>query len=394
MSESATPRIVPLIDLRRASLAMPAATLKYGAPTRGDAMPVDQLGRPLRDLRISVTDRCNFRCNYCMPKEVFDKDYTYLPHASLLSFEEITRTARLFAAQGVRKIRLTGGEPLLRKNIEVLIEQLAQLRTPDGTPLDLTLTTNGSLLARKAKTLKAAGLQRVTVSLDGLDDAVFRSMNDVDFPVADVLAGIDAALDAGLGLDAAGRAGGLKVNMVVKRGTNEQEILPMARHFKGTGIVLRFIEYMDVGATNGWRMNEVLPSRDVVKLIHADMPLVQLEPSAPGETAQRWGFANASGGHDPAAGEIGVISSVTQAFCHDCNRARLSTEGKLYLCLFASQGYDLRALLRGGASDGDIASSIGDIWAGRSDRYSELRSAMSADTSTGVRRVEMSYIGG
>ena len=394
MSESATPRIVPLIDLRSASLAMPQAMRKPGAHSISNAMPTDLLGRPLRDLRISVTDRCNFRCNYCMPKEVFDKDYAYLPHASLLSFEEITRTARLFAAQGVRKIRLTGGEPLLRKNIEVLIEQLAHLRTVDGAPLDLTLTTNGSLLARKAKALKAAGLQRVTVSLDGLDDAVFRSMNDVDFPVADVLAGIDAALDAGLGLDAAGHAGGLKVNMVVKRGTNEQEILPMARHFKGTGIVLRFIEYMDVGATNGWRMNEVLPSKDVVKLIHAEMPLVQLDPSAPGETAERWGFANARGGHDRAAGEVGVISSVTQAFCHDCNRARLSTEGKLYLCLFASQGYDLRALLRGGASDGDIASSIGDIWAGRSDRYSELRSAMSADTSTGARRVEMSYIGG
>ena len=394
MSESANPRIVPLIDLRSASLAMPQALRKPGAHSIGNAMPTDLLGRPLRDLRISVTDRCNFRCNYCMPKEVFDKDYAYLPHASLLSFEEITRTARLFAAQGVRKIRLTGGEPLLRKNIEVLIGQLAQLRTVDGAPLDLTLTTNGSLLARKAKALKAAGLQRVTVSLDGLDDAVFRSMNDVDFPVADVLAGIDAALDAGLGLDAAGHAGGLKVNMVVKRGTNEQEILPMARHFKGTGIVLRFIEYMDVGATNGWRMNEVLPSKDVVKLIHAEMPLVQLDPSAPGETAERWGFANASGGHDRAAGEIGVISSVTQAFCHDCNRARLSTEGKLYLCLFASQGYDLRALLRGGASDADIESSIGDIWAGRSDRYSELRSAMSADTSTGARRVEMSYIGG
>ena len=368
MSESANPRIVPLIDLRSASLAMPQALRKPGAHSIGNAMPTDLLGRPLRDLRISVTDRCNFRCNYCMPKEVFDKDYAYLPHASLLSFEEITRTARLFAAQGVRKIRLTGGEPLLRKNIEVLIGQLAQLRTVDGAPLDLTLTTNGSLLARKAKALKAAGLQRVTVSLDGLDDAVFRSMNDVDFPVADVLAGIDAALDAGLGLDAAGHAGGLKVNMVVKRGTNEQEILPMARHFKGTGIVLRFIEYMDVGATNGWRMNEVLPSKDVVKLIHAQMPLVQLDPSAPGETAERWGFANASGGHDRAAGEIGVISSVTQAFCHDCNRARLSTEGKLYLCLFASQGYDLRALLRGGASDADLESSIGDIWAGRSDR--------------------------
>ena len=393
MSESATPRIVPLIDLRSGSLAMPPR-VPDAARLASGTLPADLLGRPLRDLRISVTDRCNFRCNYCMPKEVFDKDYAYLPHASLLSFEEITRTARLFAAQGVRKIRLTGGEPLLRKNIEVLIEQLAQLRTIDGAPLDLTLTTNGSLLARKAKALKAAGLQRVTVSLDGLDDAVFRSMNDVDFPVADVLAGIDAALGAGLGLDAAGHAGGLKVNMVVKRGTNEQEILPMARHFKGTGIVLRFIEYMDVGATNGWRMNEVLPSKDVVKLIHAEMPLVQLDPSAPGETAERWGHSNASGGHDQAAGEIGVISSVTQAFCHDCNRARLSTEGKLYLCLFASQGYDLRALLRGGASDADIESSIGDIWAGRSDRYSELRSAMAPDAGAGARRVEMSYIGG
>ncbi len=394
MSTSTTPRIVPLIDLRSASLAMPSATLKHGARSMDSILPTDLLGRPLRDLRISVTDRCNFRCNYCMPKEVFDKDYTYLPHASLLSFEEITRTARLFAGLGVRKIRLTGGEPLLRKNLEVLIEQLAQLRTVDGAPLDLTLTTNGSLLARKAKALKAAGLQRVTVSLDGLDDAVFRSMNDVDFPVADVLAAIDAALAAGLGVDASGNAGGLKVNMVVKRGTNEQEILPMARHFKGTGIVLRFIEYMDVGATNGWRMNEVLPSRDVVQLIHADMPLVQLASSAPGETAERWGFANASGRHDPAAGEIGVISSVTQAFCHDCNRARLSTEGKLYLCLFASQGYDLRALLRGGASDADIESSIGDIWAGRNDRYSELRSAMAPDAGAGTRRVEMSYIGG
>ena len=393
MSESANPRIVPLIDLRRTSLAVPPGVPRASRLASG-TLPVDLLGRPLRDLRISVTDRCNFRCNYCMPKEVFDKDYAYLPHASLLSFEEITRTARLFAGLGVRKIRLTGGEPLLRKNIEVLIEQLAQLRTVDGAPLDLTLTTNGSLLARKAKALKAAGLQRVTVSLDGLDDAVFRSMNDVDFPVADVLAGIEAARGAGLGVDAAGHAGGLKVNMVVKRGTNEQEILPMARHFKGSGIVLRFIEYMDVGATNGWRMNEVLPSRDVVKLIHAELPLVPLEPSSPGETAERWGFANATGGYDHAAGEIGVISSVTQAFCHDCNRARLSTEGKLYLCLFASRGYDLRTLLRGGASDADIESSIGDIWAGRSDRYSELRGAMAPDAGAGARRVEMSYIGG
>ncbi len=394
MTRSAPPRIVPLIDLRSASLALPSARLRAQADAPGNTTPIDMLGRPLRDLRISVTDRCNFRCNYCMPKEVFDKDYAYLPHASLLSFEEITRTARLFASLGVRKIRLTGGEPLLRKNIEVLIEQLAQLRTLEGAPLDLTLTTNGSLLARKARALKAAGLQRVTVSLDGLDDAVFRRMNDVDFPVADVLAGIEAARAAGLGVDAAGRASGLKINMVVKRGTNEQEILPMARHFKGTGIVLRFSEYMDVGATNGWRMNEVLPSADVVRLIHAQMPLVQLEPSAPGETAERWGYASHGGEHDPAAGEIGVISSVTQAFCHDCNRARLSTEGKLYLCLFASNGYDLRALLRSNVPDADMASAITDIWAGRSDRYSELRSAMAPDAGTAVRRVEMSYIGG
>jgi cyclic pyranopterin phosphate synthase len=368
-------RTIPLIDQRVRSLAaaVPAQ------PIAATGLLGDTLGRPLRDLRISVTDRCNFRCSYCMPKEVFDKDYPYLPHASLLTFEEITRVAKQFVAHGVQKIRLTGGEPLLRKNIEVLIEQLATLRTVDGQPLDITLTTNGSLLARKARALKAAGLQRVTVSLDGLDDAVFRGMNDVDFPVGDVLAGIDAAREAGLGP--------IKVNMVVKRGTNDHEILPMARHFKGTGIVLRFIEYMDVGATNGWRMDEVLPSADVVKRIHAELPLVQLQPSAPGETAERWGYAH-------GGGEIGVISSVTQAFCGDCNRARLSTEGQLYLCLFATQGHDLRSLVRGGASDAELASAIAHIWQGRSDRYSQLRSELAPDTGTGARRVEMSYIGG
>ena len=387
-----TERIIPLIDLRHAGLAFPSTLQQTIAAT---GLLSDTLGRPLRDLRISVTDRCNFRCNYCMPKEVFDKDYTYLPQTALLSFEEITRIAKLFAAHGVRKIRLTGGEPLLRKNIELLIEQLAKLRTVDGEPLDLTLTTNGSLLARKAKSLKAAGLNRVTVSLDGLDDAIFRSMNDVDFPVADVLEGIEAARQAGLGLDDdGGRMSGLKVNMVVKRGTNDREILPMARHFKGTGITLRFIEYMDVGATNGWRMNEVMPSADVVRLIQSELPLVQLDPSHPGETAERWGYATKSGEYDPAAGEIGVISSVTQAFCHDCNRARLSTEGKLYLCLFATQGHDLRALIRAGASDLDVESAIGHIWGARVDRYSELRSAMKADETVGARRVEMSYIGG
>jgi cyclic pyranopterin phosphate synthase len=321
-----------------------------------------------------------------MPKQVFNKDYAYLPHRNLLTFEEITRIAKVFSALGVQKIRLTGGEPLLRKDIERLIEQLSAVRTLEGQPLDLTLTTNGSLLARKAQALKAAGLHRVTVSLDALKDDVFRRMNDVDFPVADVLAGIEAAQDAGLGP--------IKINMVVKRGTNEQEILPMARRFKGSGMVLRFIEYMDVGTTNGWRMNEVLASTELLKLIHAELPLVQLESSSPGETAARWGYADAQGRHDKAAGEIGVISSVTQAFCSNCNRARLSTEGKLYLCLFASQGYDLRKLVRAQASDAELACAIGQIWQGRSDRYSELRRTLTPDTGSGLRRVEMSYIGG
>ncbi|WP_439114339.1 GTP 3',8-cyclase MoaA [Hydrogenophaga sp.] len=375
-------RVIPLVDQRTASRSAAIPSV----PIAATGLLGDQLGRPLRDLRISVTDRCNFRCSYCMPKEVFDKDYPYLPHSALLSFEEITRLAKQFVAHGVQKIRLTGGEPLLRKNIEILIEQLAALRTLEGKPLDITLTTNGSLLERKAASLKAAGLQRVTVSLDGLDDTVFRAMNDVDFPVADVLRGIEAARAAGLGP--------IKVNMVVKRGTNDHEILPMARHFKGTGIVLRFIEYMDVGATNGWRMDEVMPSAEVVRHIHSELPLVQLEPSAPGETAERWGYADANGQHDASAGEIGVISSVTQAFCSDCNRARLSTEGKLYLCLFANQGHDLKPLVRGDATDEQLASAIAAIWQGRSDRYSELRASLPPDASTGGRRVEMSYIGG
>lgn len=368
-------RVIPLVDQRLAALGavLPAQ------PVAATGLVADTLGRPLHDLRISVTDRCNFRCSYCMPKEVFDKDYQYLPHASLLSFEEITRLARQFLAHGVRKIRLTGGEPLLRKNLEILVAQLAELRTVDGTPPELTLTTNGSLLARKAKALKDAGLQRVTVSLDGLDDAVFRRMNDVDFPVEEVLAGLEAARSVGLGP--------LKVNMVVKRGTNDDQVLAMARHFRGSGIVLRFIEYMDVGATNGWRMDEVLPSAEVRARIAAEFPLVPLEPTVVGETAERWAYAD-------GAGEVGFISSVTQAFCGDCNRARLSTEGKLYLCLFASNGYDLRALLRGGAGDADLASAIGHIWQGRGDRYSELRGTLGADPGTGGRRVEMSYIGG
>ena len=384
-------RVIPLVDQRL--LALPATV--PARPIAATGLISDGLGRPLHDLRISVTDRCNFRCNYCMPKEVFNKDYAYLPHGDLLNFEEITRLAKLFVAHGVRKIRLTGGEPLLRKNLEVLVEQLANIHTSDGTPLDLTLTTNGSLLARKAKSLKDAGLNRVTVSLDGLDDAVFRAMNDVEFPVADVLEGIAAAKDAGLGLDAQGHLSGLKVNMVVKRRTNVDQILPMARHFRGSGITLRFIEYMDVGATNGWCMDDVLPSSEVIQRIQQAFPLVPLQASALGETAQRWGYADAAGVFDPSLGEIGVISSVTQAFCRDCNRARLSTEGKLYLCLFATQGYDLRHLMRDQqASDADITSAIGHIWQGRDDRYSELRATLPAEHAASVRRVEMSYIGG
>jgi cyclic pyranopterin phosphate synthase len=382
-------RIIPLLDQRHQALA-----LKVPAhPTHGNGMLLDQLHRPLRDLRISVTDRCNFRCNYCMPKEVFNSQYTYLPHSDLLSFEEITRVARVFVGLGVSKLRLTGGEPLLRKNLEVLIEQLAALRTPHGQPLDLTLTTNGSLLKRKAQDLRRAGLQRVTVSLDGIDDAVFRAMNDVDFPVSDVLDGIEAARAAGLGLDAQGRHSGLKINMVVKRTTNRDQILPMARHFRGSGMTLRFIEYMDVGTTNGWRMDDVLPSADVIRLLQTEFPLVPLEASAPGETAQRWGYADAHGHHDPDLGEVGVISSVTQAFCRDCNRARLSTEGKLYLCLFAAQGHDVRALLRNQATDAQLAAAIGQVWQQRDDRYSELRGQQEPGQAA-PRRVEMSYIGG
>jgi cyclic pyranopterin phosphate synthase len=376
--------IIPLADLRYAAQA-PKVPEQPAEPV---GLLIDRLGRPLRDLRISVTDRCNFRCSYCMPKEVFDNRYKFLPQSSLLSFEEITRAARLFVAHGVVKLRLTGGEPLLRKNVEVLIGQLAALRTPDGLPLDITLTTNGSLLERKAQALRDAGLRRVTVSLDALDDTIFRRMNDVDFPVDQVLRGIDAALQAGLAP--------LKINMVVKHGTNDHEIVPLARHVRerwGASVVLRFIEYMDVGATNGWRMDEVLPSKEVVQRLSQTFPLEPLAASATGETAERWRYLD-------GGGEIGVISSVTQAFCGDCNRARLSTEGKLFLCLFASRGHDLRALLRGSGSDGQpwtdaqVAAAIGLIWTDRQDRYSALRSARQAEAGSGERRVEMHYIGG
>lgn len=378
-------RVIPLVDQRHGALP---AIVPDGPVANFGAQLRDTHLRPLRDLRISVTDRCNFRCSYCMPKDVFNKDYPYLPHSALLSFEEITRLAKQFLRLGVHKIRLTGGEPLLRKNVEQLIAQLATLRTLDGKVPDLTLTTNGSLLARKAQSLRDAGLSRVTVSLDSLNDTVFRSMNDMDFPVAQVLTGIDAARAAGFEH--------VKVNMVVKRGTNGSEILPMARHFRGTGITLRFIEYMDVGSTNGWRMDEVLPSDDIIALLKSEFPLVPLEATSPGETAKRWGYADARGIHDPSQGEIGVISSVTHAFCGDCNRARLSTEGLLYLCLFAERGHDLRALLRGSVSDDELAAAIANIWQGRTDRYSELRASLPTESGTqgAKRRIEMSYIGG
>jgi cyclic pyranopterin phosphate synthase len=330
----------------------------------------DRLRRPLRDLRISVTDRCNFRCVYCMPKEKFGADYQFLERSALLTFEEITRLARLFTQFGIEKIRLTGGEPLVRRGIEKLIEQLAAI-----PGLDLTLTTNGSLLPRKAAALRAAGLKRVTVSLDSLDDAVFKAMNDVDFPVAKVLEGIDAAAAAGLAP--------IKVNMVVKRGVNEHSILPMAKFFRERGHILRFIEYMDVGATNGWRMDDVVSAREIVDTISRELPLEPADPNYTGEVAERWRYTDGSG-------EIGVIASVTQAFCRDCTRARISTEGRLYTCLFATAGHDLRVLLRGGASDEAILQKIGSVWSAREDRYSEIRGRQTVP----LKKIEMSYIGG
>lgn len=331
---------------------------------------IDTLKRPLRDLRISVTDRCNFRCVYCMPKEIFGSDHQFLHRDQILTFEEITRLARLFAGHGVRKVRLTGGEPLVRRDLPLLVQMLAEI--PD---LDLTLTTNGSLLAKQAPALKAAGLKRVTVSLDSLDDETFKAMNDVDFPVQKVLDGMDAA--AGVGL------GPIKVNMVVKRGLNESSILPMARFFRQKGYILRFIEYMDVGHSNGWRLDDVVPAAEIVRMINAELPLEPDDPNYKGEVAERWRYKDGSG-------EIGMIASVTQAFCSTCTRARLSAEGKLYTCLFAIKGFDLRGLLRNGATDEEIAQAIARLWGKRTDRYSEIRS----ENTISLPKVEMSHIGG
>jgi GTP 3',8-cyclase len=331
---------------------------------------LDTFGRPIRDLRLSVTDRCNFRCRYCMPKEVFGRDYQFLARGDLLSFEEIVRLAKSFKRLGIKKIRLTGGEPLLRRQIERLIEMLAQLGD-----VELALTTNGSMLAHKARSLKAAGLTRITVSLDALEDEVFMAMNDVGFPVKRVLDGIDAAAREGLGP--------VKINMVVKRGMNEQSVVPMAARFRGTGHIVRFIEYMDVGTSNGWRMDDVIPATEIVEMINDAFAVEPVDPNYRGEVANRYRYKDGSG-------EIGIIASVTQPFCRDCTRVRISADGQLYTCLFATRGHDMRTLLRSGASDQRIYDAISSIWRVRGDRYSEMRSK----NTTGLSKVEMSYIGG
>jgi cyclic pyranopterin phosphate synthase len=342
---------------------------KVPAPRFPGGSLQDTLGRPMRDLRISVTDRCNFRCIYCMPREVFDAGHEFLPHSAILSFEEIARLARIFVGLGVKKIRLTGGEPLVRKQLHRLVAMLAEL------PVEITLTTNGSLLARQARSLKEAGLDRVTVSLDSLDEATFQAMNDADFPVAKVIEGIEVAAAEGLGP--------VKINMVVKRGTNDGDIVAMARRWRGTGHIIRFIEYMDVGSTNGWRMDDVVPSAELIKRISAVWPLEPVDPNYAGEVAERWRYRD-------GAGEIGVISSVTQAFCASCNRMRLSTEGSLYTCLFAQSGHDLKSLMRAGASDAELRNEIAAVWQQRADRYSEIRTSQTSS----LKKVEMSYIGG
>jgi cyclic pyranopterin phosphate synthase len=354
-------KVIP-IQTARGPRGAPAARFEGGPLS-------DTLGRPMRDLRISVTDRCNFRCVYCMPRQVFDANYKFLPHDAILSFEEIRRLAGAFVGLGVKKIRLTGGEPLVRRDLQRLVAMLAEL------PAEITLTTNGSLLARQAKALAQAGLNRVTVSLDSLDDKTFQAMNDADFPVAKVIEGIEAAAAAGLGP--------VKINMVVKRGTNDRDVVPMAERWRSSGHIARFIEYMDVGSTNGWRMDDVIPSAEIVRRISERWPLEAAQANYAGEVAERWRYVD-------GAGEIGVISSVTQAFCSSCNRMRLSTDGSLFTCLFGQSGHDLKSLVRGGATDDGIRNEIAAVWQGRGDRYSEIRTSATPK----AKKVEMSYIGG
>lgn len=367
--------VIPVIDrehARAAVLSLPVPVT--GAVREEGGRIIDTRGRPLRDLRISVTDACNFRCRYCMPKEKFPSRHQFLAHTELLTFEEIERLVRIFVKLGIEKVRLTGGEPLLRKHVDVLVHKLKGIRTRQGQPLDVAMTTNATLLARMAGKLKAAGLNRVTVSLDALSEPLFQSINDVGFPAAKVLEGIDAARAAGLSV---------KVNTVVKRGMNEGEVLPLCEHFRNTGIVLRFIEYMDAGTANGWRMDEVVPSSELVQRVSAKWSLKPVDAGYRGEVASRWAYAD-------GAGEVGFISSVTQAFCRDCTRARLSVEGGLFLCLFADRGYDIRTMLRGGATDEEILEAVARIWTNRDNHYSEIRT----EATAGLRRVEMQYIGG
>ena len=379
-----------VIPIKAATKTVPLV----GEIRRDDTHWIDSRGRPLRDVRISITDRCNFRCRYCMPKEKFEKDHCFLSHTEVLSFEEIIRLGRIFAANGVEKIRLTGGEPLLRKGIEFLIEELSKLKTWNGKPLDVAVTTNGAALSAKAKSvavtnngaalfakaksLAAAGLKRLTVSLDAMDPQIYKDLNDVNFPIEKTLAGIQAAKDAGIP--------SIKINVVVKRSVNEKELIKIAEHFKGTGIIVRYIEFMDVGTSNGWRLDDVIPSRQIVEEINRVYPIEPLDPNYTGEVATRWAYKDESG-------ELGFFYSVSKPFCKECSRIRLSVDGKLYKCLFATEGFDIRQMLRGGASDEEIEEAIGRIWTTRDEHYSEIRTEKTVKARAG-QRIEMSYIGG
>lgn len=366
-----TARIIPIVNETK--------TIPLTGPVnKAGGYWVDTRGRPLRDVRISITDKCNFRCRYCMPKEKYEKNHTFLAHTEILSFEEIERLVKIFVENGVEKIRLTGGEPLLRKGVENLIARLTRFKTHAGKPLDVALTTNGSALKAKAKALAEAGLNRITVSLDAIDPEIYKALNDVDFPIEKTLAGIHAAKEAGIE--------SIKINVVVKKGVNEKELIKIAEHFKGTGIIVRYIEFMDVGTSNDWKLDDVIFSRDIVKIINDKFPIETMQPNYKGEVATRWRYKDGSG-------EIGFISSVSEPFCKECSRMRLSVNGKFYKCLFATEGFDIRQLLRGGASDEEIAEAIGRIWSARDEHYSEIRTEQSAKNRQN-KKIEMSFIGG
>jgi len=376
-------RVIALQPERAASPHVQALPALDGAVPHAPSLVRDQWQRPLHDLRISVTDRCNFRCTYCMPRQVFGPDHAFLQQSALLSFEEIERISRLMLPLGVRKLRLTGGEPLMRKQLDRLVAALAPMQTTEGERVDVAMTTNGVLLAKHAQDLKRAGLQRLTISMDALDDAIFKRMSDTSLSVRDVLAGIEAAQSAGFA--------GIKVNMVVQRGVNENQIVPMAQHFRNSGIELRFIEFMDVGTTNGWQHADVVSAQQIQAMLHAHFPLQALPARNPHDTAKRFAYTD-------GAGSVGFIASVTQAFCGNCNRLRLSTDGQLFTCLFATQGTDVKTALRNGTSDEALQAQLARLWSQRTDRYSEQRGQAaanaSAPASASSSRIEMSYIGG